>query len=186
MPLDSFTLEWFKRDVTVREWFKNNKERDTKNPRIISEKMASWSALEYDAENDPKKDAFGFYPKEGEKKYYSYRFYLENIRNHIDENISKYKKDSGEVLSPLELEFLVWPESQKHLAAEGFFIGLKGISKLKDKKAIRDKSLEVKYKDIIEFLIDNGYREDILKFLTKKGYRIVAPDEIKEKAAKAE
>lgn len=183
MPLDSFTLEWFKRDVNIREWFKNE-ERDKTKPRIISEKMASWSALEYDEEEDLLKDAVGYYLKDGKKEFYSYRFYLENIRKHIEKN--KYQKDSGDVLSPLELEFIVWPESQKHLAAEGFLIGLKGISKKEDKKEIRDKSLEAKYKDIIEFLIDNGYKEDILKFLTEKGYIIVAPDEIKEKAAEAE
>lgn len=149
MPLDSFTLEWFKRDVNIREWFENE-EKDKTKPRIISEKMASWSALEYDEEEDLLKDAVGYYLKDGKKKFYSYRFYLENIRKHIDKN--KYQKDSGDVLSPLELEFIVWPEIQKHIAAEAFLFGLEVNLSSKSKNDIRGLSLDEKYDRIMKVL----------------------------------
>ena len=178
MPLDSFTLEWFKReyssDASNIEWYENE-EKSKLKPRIIIEKIASWSALEYDAENDPQK-ALGFYPREGKKKFYSYLFYLENIRRYIDKKEINHTEEPKESLSPLELEFLVWPEIQRHRAAEGFLIGLEENPSDKRKKEIRKNPLVDKYTDIVNFLFENGYKDDIIRILTEKGYKISISD----------
>ena len=167
MPLDSFTLEWFKRkfkeDVNNIKWYKNEEKYNGK-PRIKSENMASWSALEYDGEGKPKEktendlddDTYGYYPISGKKWYYSYRFYLENIRNYIERH--------NYPLSPLELEFIVWPEIQKEQAAEGFLSVLKDdlfihgrlleedpLSK-KSKNTIKQMTLDEKYRCISKLL----------------------------------
>lgn len=93
MPLDSFTLEWFKRELFGQD-----------RPNKI---ITSWSNLE-NSENDA--DTF----IDDGKEYYSYHFYKKKIReiaNRMD-------------ISPLEMEFIVWPQIQMELAAEVFLFGL--------------------------------------------------------------
>ncbi len=164
MPLDSFTLEWFKRDVTIKKWFKNEV-KENKKPRLIIGKMASWSALGYDAEDDPQ-NAMGYYTTNGKKNYYSYLFYLENIRTFIEANGFRHSEEPKELLSPLELEFVVWSETQKKQAAEDFLSGLEedlylhgNLSKDKyklRKKSIITSSLKENYDRISEILKSQG------------------------------
>lgn len=195
MPLDSFTLEWFKREfdeddnrkqikwIEINKWPKNN-------PRIVAGKVAAWSALEDDKR--------GYYSNNG-KEYYSYHFYRENIREYIKNNNIIFQKN-GDLLSPLELEFLVWPEIQRHLAAEGFLIGLednptdekkKDGKKEKDdeKEKIKDMALVDKYKEIVKRIVKNSSKKDLVKLfeeidslLTEKGLKISVSDETKEQA----
>ena len=127
MPLDSFTLEWFKRNVKV-------------NPKIVAGKMTSWSNLEYKG-NDGSKD---FFIATDNKEYYTYKFYLDNIRKYILDNNIKF--------SALELEFVEWPKIQMHLAAEGFLFSLMDTANMnlkKTKSDIRAKSLDDKYAEIV-------------------------------------
>ena len=121
MPLDSFTLEWFK-----REQFGQNR------PNKI---IASWSNLE-NSENDA--DTF----IDDGKECYSYHFYKKKIR----------KIANGMDISPLEMEFIVWPQIQMELAAEGFLFGLEEDLTNERKKEIKAKSLKDKYDEIVKIL----------------------------------
>lgn len=121
MPLDSFTLEWFK-----REQFGQNR------PNKI---ITSWSNLE-NSENDA--DTFIYDGKE----YYSYHFYKKKIREIAN----------GMVISPLEMEFIVWPQIQMELAAENFLFGLEEDLTNERKKEIKAKPLKDKYDEIVKIL----------------------------------
>ena len=187
MPLDSYTLEWFKRDAEIK-WPESKKGK-----KITISKIASWSTLE---DNDS-----GFFTKSKDNKdteYYSYHFYLKNIREHIDEK--KYKKASGDALSPLELEFLIWPEIQRHLAVEGFIFGLEDNlpdeektddkkKKDEEQKKIKNMPLDEKYRKVVKLLIEKGYSGDVVKLLadivetlTEKGHKISISAETEEQA----
>lgn len=102
MPLDSFTLTWYKRNT-----------EDKKN--------YTWSKIN---------------PEEYRK---------------IQTTIRTLLQKSGNNLSPLELEFIVWPEIQKELAAEDFLFGLRDVSK-GEKSDIKAMPLSEKYKRIIDTL----------------------------------
>ena len=121
MPLDSFTLEWFK-----REQFGQNR------PNKV---ITSWSNLE-NSENDA--DTF----IDDGKECYSYHFYKKKIR----------KIANGMDISPLEMEFIVWPQIQMELAAEGFLFGLEEDLTNERKKEIKAKSLKDKYDEIVKIL----------------------------------
>ena len=125
MPLDSFTLEWFKRNT---------------HDKITAGKIASWSNLENGANE---------FEMEG-KKFYSYEYYKKKIR--------EMAVNDGRGFSPLELEFIVWPQIQMELAAEGFLFGLE--DNLTDglKKNIKKMSLEDKYNKIVTLLKESGYQ----------------------------
>ena len=157
MPLDSFTLEWFKREFKKNdskiEWPNNW----NKKQQFTADKIGYWSTLEYDKENDPKKDPYGYYTADDKKDYYSYRFYLVNIQNYVEGNKSIYKEKYGKALSPLELEFIEWPRIQLALAAEGFLFGLEGDLPPQKKDDIRKLSLDEKYERIMKALKERGY-----------------------------
>lgn len=162
MPLDSFTLEWFKREV--KKWY-----QDEKDKSFVAGNVASWSALE-----DDESDASGYYTNaKDSKKYYSYRFYLKNIREYIKVENIRHAEEPKELLSPLELEFIEWPKTQKALAAEGFLFGLKEDLDNKQKERIIKMDLKDKYEEIVDYLVENGY------------YPKATSDETKEEAEKA-
>ncbi len=137
MPLDSFTLEWFKREFSMDDnntkiyWFENEKDK-----KLKAGKIASWSALEDDTR--------GYYRAKDGKEYYSYRFFIENIRRHI--------RNLGDVRTPLEIEFFEWPKIQMTLAAEGFLFGLEGDLSTAEKRKIQKEPLKKKYDRIMEVL----------------------------------
>ena len=121
MPLDSFTLEWIKRFV-----------KDEKKNALRVGKSDSWSKIQNaDAE---------YYIGTNGKDFYPYDRYVNWIRGYID--------DRNWSISPLELEFVVWPRMQKKLAAEGFLIGLQENPDRKAKQEIQKKSLEDNYREI--------------------------------------
>lgn len=96
MPLDSFSLEWFKRWISANamEYWKE-KEKFKKGS------VGSWSSMEFSNYKD----------KKGMK--YGYEVYLKYIREYCKD----YKKEK---LTPLELDFIVWSKIQKIMAAEAF------------------------------------------------------------------
>lgn len=125
IPLDSFTLEWFCREC-----------RD----KIVKSKIASWSAIaEYDLSDEKKNNDND---NDNEKKYYNYMFFQEKFREMYSEN----------ELTPLQAEFIKWPEMQMKLSAEGFLIGLLESPNNKEKEKIRSEKLSENYNRIIEFL----------------------------------
>lgn len=112
MPLDSFSLEWFKRKFRD-ENFKLGKSGEDKCEKLFkrkgsrwvlkAESIGSWSAIESD--------------KKKPYKHYPYEFYRDKISQYCEE----YNNDcKGEEISPLELDFVVWPMMQKIMAAEAF------------------------------------------------------------------
>ena len=82
----------------------------------------------------------------------------DSIQKDINDFINSKIDKETYTLSPLELEFLVWPESQRHLAAEGFLFGLKDYEKKEKEKVKTKMPLDEKYREIIKFLNDNGYK----------------------------
>ncbi len=124
MPLDSFILEWFKRNIKT----------SSKDTPIRSTWIESWSSLQNSTEDSYKNS-------KGEKRY-SYNFLVNEIRNYC-------KND----LTPLQLEFIVWPEIQIKLAAEAFLFALldddlDNNEKKAKNKEIREKSLDNNLKEI--------------------------------------
>ena len=59
---------------------------------------------------------------------------------------------NGMDISPLEMEFIVWPQIQMELAAEGFLFGLEEDLTNERKKEIKAKSLKDKYDEIVKIL----------------------------------
>ena len=121
MPLDSFTLEWIKRFV-----------KDEKKNALRVGKIDSWSKLQ-NADTE-------YYIETNDKEFYPYDRYVKWIRDYIH--------DRKWSISPLELEFIIWPIMQKKLAAEGFLIGLQENPDRKAKQEIQKKSLEDNYREI--------------------------------------
>ena len=112
MPLDSYTLEWFKRYLSKNPpqkliesdncnlLFKKGK--NDEKYTIIKGKIDSWSNLESNSKTYLSED----------EKHYAYEFYQTMIRDYIA--INKL------CCSPLQLEFIVWPKIQLEMAAESF------------------------------------------------------------------
>lgn len=96
MPLDSFSLEWFKRWISA-----NAKEYWKEEGNFKKGSVGSWSSMEVSNYKD----------KEGIK--YGYKVYLKYIRKYCED----YNKEK---ITPLELDFIVWPQIQKIMAAEAF------------------------------------------------------------------
>lgn len=95
MPLDSLTLEWVYRKV-----------KPTNGKKYTRNNIPAWSKLCYDSS------------KESASKL-SYKSIQEDIRKHFE---SRNKESSDEYkLTPLTAEFVIWPQIQLELAAEGLF-----------------------------------------------------------------
>ena len=113
MPLDSFTLEWCKRNIQ----------------EIDPNKIGSWSKMK-DEKSDTYKES-----KNIEK--YSYHYYVARIRDYVA--INKIE------LTPLQLEFIIWPKMQLELATENYLFTLTDeYKKTSEKEKLRKKSLEDK------------------------------------------
>ena len=113
MPLDSFTLEWCKRNIQ----------------EIEPNKIGSWSKMK-DEKNDTYKES-----KNIEK--YSYHYYVARIRDYVA--INKIE------LTPLQLEFIIWPKMQLELATENYLFTLTDeYKKTSEKEKLRKESLEDK------------------------------------------
>ena len=113
MPLDSFTLEWCKRNIQ----------------EIDPNKIGSWSKMK-DEKSDTYKES-----KNIEK--YSYHYYVARIRDYVA--INKIE------LTPLQLEFIIWPKMQLELATENYLFTLTDeYKKTSEKEKLRKESLEDK------------------------------------------
>ena len=108
MPLDSFSLEWIKRCYIKEKnlkgyedkfddsvWKQNaHKKEEYYMKQSENGPIDSWSKLEYEEEKGKK---------------CTYKFYLDLLRD-------KLEKD----MTPLWVDFYVWPRIQKIIAAEAF------------------------------------------------------------------
>lgn len=128
MPLDSFTLEWFKRTICSRK------------EKIFKTKVGSWSNMSKSNESNITQG------KSAEQKY-AYSFYVDKIQEYINNN-----KIS---LSPLQLEFIVWPQMQLELATENYLFALTDdYKKTAEKEKLRKESLDYKMALVVKKIKD--------------------------------
>lgn len=128
MPLDSFTLEWFKRTICSRK------------EKIFKTKVGSWSSMSKSNESNITQG------KSAEEKY-AYLFYVDKIQEYINNN-----KIS---LSPLQLEFIIWPKMQLELATENYLFALTDeYKKTAEKEKIRKESLDYKMALVVKKIKD--------------------------------
>ena len=148
MPLDSYILEWY--DRIVVEWrVKTGKAFPGENEAYFKSKMCEWSKLnETNGSVDLFRDHSG-------KEFYSYGFIQRTIREYISES-SEFLNS----LSPLEVEFLVWPEIQLLLATETFLFSISTQSAA-ERKTIRSTHSINNNINKISNLIINGYPDFI-------------------------
>lgn len=109
MPLDSLTLEWFKRNCKI-----NGK-------AITKGKVLPWSKLEFATNKN--------------KDKYSYSEIINSIRNFFSD-------ETG--WTPLKAEFLIWPQIQLELAAEGLVSELSKLDDSINLKEFKKKSTQEK------------------------------------------
>ena len=119
MPLDSFSLEWFKRSFKS-EWknYLGEKEKSKlpdylfKNSgELKADSISSWSSM-HSVEVVKEHDSY-------QRKKYPYEFYQNIIKKYCDEDLEKS-------ISPLQLDFVVWTKMQKIMAAEDFIKAFDG------------------------------------------------------------
>ncbi len=119
VPLDSFTLEWFSRDVVT--WF--NKKPD-RGGDITKGRICSWSVIKNINAESNRETRTESYVADisnrvfliNSKDFYHYSFIQDIIRNYFEDN----REEAGNI-TPLQAEFIIWPEIQLHLAAESLF-----------------------------------------------------------------
>ena len=133
LTLDSFTLEWFYREV-VDNWHDHLSK--TYGSQITNGRKDSWSNLHFEDTEKSREYRIERYKEDpqcrladkgktnNEEKYH-YMFFIDTIREFFLNSASdlkftpeqKYYKD----LTPFQAEFYIWPEIQLHLAAEALF-----------------------------------------------------------------
>ena len=131
MPLDSFSLEWFKRkfgedDFTNFERYSENHKKLPENlftqkgekKKLKAESMGSWSSMQTWEEGC-------------EKQEYPYEFYAYVIKKYCDERS----------ITPLQLDFIVWSKIQKIMAEESFIKTFKDDDE-ENKEVINSEELE--------------------------------------------
>ena len=111
MPLDSFTLEWFKR---------------SKIPNVANGKSGAGSNMD----------------EEGNKESYGYTFYRDEIKTYF----------AKRGFTPLQAEFVIWPNIQKEMAAAAFIFTFEQINGVDRRKDIREKSLGDKVRRVKEIV----------------------------------
>lgn len=125
LPLDSFTLEWFCR---VHEGAKDFADKKT----FVKGRVAAWSAIEvYGRKADGIEKTYTSDKKA--ETFYTY-FYMQ-------EKIRAYFKDRG--ITSLQAEFVIWPNIQFEMAAEGFYAQL-----LKDLDKVEQKGKNAEFKKL--------------------------------------
>ena len=111
IPLDSFTLQWFKREIV-----KNDKIRIRDNEHNRVGLIPNWSSIrsEDDWSNAKKSEI-----KSGEKILYCYEEITKAIRDYLalEDRNDDFKK--GDIV--LENEFYIWEYTQFALAAESIW-----------------------------------------------------------------
>lgn len=139
MPLDSFTIEWFVRNVA--EWYNKRGKPNNKIEKIKIDRqngpIPNWSNIQFldkflDNSGAWWKYNFGIYDSNADTRFeesqkirtddgkyishYHYMFFVTMIREYFKTSPGIY---SG--LTPFQAEFYIWPEIQLHLAAEALF-----------------------------------------------------------------
>ena len=119
IPLDSFTLEWFKRDIVEPDM------------QLTKGMIDSWSTLQYGENNKTKYSVKR--RKQGEtenqdnteadrdassQEYYTYNYIIDRIRGYFDDT---NENNPYKGLTPFQAEFYIWQEIQLHLATEALF-----------------------------------------------------------------
>lgn len=96
MPLDSFTLAWYKQAVVP--WHKEKYNNKGKNvyTRFVGNRLKTWSNLEYGISNDP----------------HSYSGIQRFIREYLSEGRDGFVDEAGCVFTPFKAEFYIWQEQQ--------------------------------------------------------------------------
>lgn len=131
--LDSFTLEWFRRDV-VKEWY-NESNEESISTSSEDKPFPKWSNITYRDPNNLD------YNKKGDRidaGYYHYMFFQTMIRDYFVAN----HKQCG--CTPFQAEFHIWPDIQMHLACEAFYFALDDTLTTKDKNDYKKKDLNSK------------------------------------------
>lgn len=118
IPLDSFTLEWFKRAIVEQEGLSKGK-------------VDSWSTLQYGEINKPtymvtrkktdeteNQDNTEADRDASSQEYYTYNYIVNRIRDYFDDT---NKNNPYKGLTPFQAEFYIWQEIQLHLATEALF-----------------------------------------------------------------
>lgn len=135
MPLDSFSLEWFKRCFKEEDFFDKDyftklpdklfKKVDGEKLLLKAESIGSWSSIKTLSENETE-----------EIIRYPYEFYRDVIKKYCEEYNEKEVKRE---IYPLQLDFIVWPKMQKIMAAEAF---IKTMEESEDEKEYEKNKLE--------------------------------------------
>lgn len=124
MPLDSYILEWFAREC------KNRKSFDI-DFKFVKSKMPSWSNIKNGNNSNDEK--------------YSYQTFVDVIRELVQSG-----KYNG--LTPLQAEFIIWPEIQLELVAEEFIKVMEKDINSENKTNIKDKDLKEKLNRVKDLL----------------------------------
>ncbi len=146
IPLDSFTLEWFKRKKKGKSTLRQRTSGSKSYRKFAAGGVPSWSSLSYSQRGEH------FLPEEltlSGKWEYTYNFIVDEVRSLFSGENGIYGSCGGTLseYTPLQAEFFIWDEMQLTLAVEGF------VSKLKDyiddeseetADALKSKSLEEK------------------------------------------
>ena len=138
MPLDSITLEWFKRTQTwLKDYCKNGHSKGSCD-FLCKYLPESWSKME----SDDSGNRYGYETIQKKIRDYLKEYAAENIT-------TKYLKD----YTPLQAEFFVWKYMQLELAAEGVYKQLLSFEDLDSTgRKKKDKDAEYRNKTINEKL----------------------------------
>ena len=148
MPLDSITLEWFKRTQT---WLKDYCKEDPSNGScdfLCKYLPESWSKMK----SDDSGNRYGYETIQKKIRDYLKEYAAENIT-------TKYLKD----YTPLQAEFFVWKYMQLELAAEGVykqllsFEDLDSTGRKKEEAEYRNKTINEKIADLQKKLKTSKY-----------------------------
>lgn len=130
MPLDSFSLEWFKRKF--KEKFFSNPDSYSENNRELPENLFTKKGeKKLKAESIGSWSSMQTWEEDCKKQEYPYEFYAHVIKQYCKENS----------ITPLQLDFIVWSKMQRIMAAESFIKTFKDDDE-ENKEVINSEELE--------------------------------------------
>ena len=135
LTLDSFTLEWFHREV-VDNW--HDALGNIYGKQITKGKTDSWSNLCFKNVGATRKKRMEEYKSNSDMRcggdkgeFYHYMFFVDTIREffpssnpqpqHMDESKFTDEQKEHKDRTPFQAEFYIWPNIQLHLTAEALF-----------------------------------------------------------------
>ncbi len=113
MPLDSITLEWFRKKL-AGDWYNPMKKQAEKIKLTIDKNapMPSWSALSFESESlsyEYTNYDINIRTRVDSREKYHYMFFVTMIREYFKPGNSK---NTYAGLTPFQAEFFIWPEQQ--------------------------------------------------------------------------